>query len=338
MRREDVRTLLADPSLRSALQAMVRRRVPEAEVDDIDQAAFTEALSSETAPDDPDALRRWIFGVARNKVVDFHRRAKRTTPAEDAPEPVAEAAPHSDRDLLRWAERELPPGKDAPKTLEWMLREGAGEKLEAIAASEKIPAPTVRQRVHRLRQWMKKRWAAELALVAAAGLAVMLWIWWGRRPKPIEHEPFVPTPHEMAQKMREKGLERCDAGDWTPCLEMLDRAAATDPEGDKDPRVVAAREKARAVVPSPSAPPSVAPSAPPLPTVVPSVVPSAVPTAPKSDPTNAPPIFQKKGPTKSDLEMLKKKEELSKPGPKPTFDPTTKEPKSGGQGTESAPF
>ena len=155
MRREDVRTLLADPSLRSALQAMVRRRVPEAEVDDIVQAAFTEALSSETAPDDPDALRRWIFGVARNKVVDFHRRAKRTTPAEDAPEPVAEAAPHSDRDLLRWAERELPPGKDAPKTLEWMLREGAGEKLEAIAASEKIPAPTVRQRVHRLRQWMR---------------------------------------------------------------------------------------------------------------------------------------------------------------------------------------
>ena len=308
MRREDVRTLLADPSLRSALQAMVRRRVPEAEVDDIIQAAFTEALASQTAPEEPDALRRWIFGVARNKVVDFHRRNKRMTSSEDAPEPLADEVPHSDRDLLRWAENELPPGKDAPKTLEWMLREGAGEKLEAIAASEKLPAPTVRQRVHRLRAWMKKRWAAELALVAAASLAVMLWIWWGRRPKPIDHEPLVPTPREMAQKMRAKGLERCDAGDYAPCLDMLDRSAASDPDGDNDPRVQAAREKAtKALTPAPTAPPSasVAPT-PPAPTIVPT----------------EPPVFEKKAPPKttqkSNLDLKKKELESDKLQTKPT--------------------
>jgi RNA polymerase sigma-70 factor (ECF subfamily) len=325
MRREDVRTLLADPSLRSALEAMIRRRVPAAEVEDIVQAAFTEALASQTAPEEPDALRRWIFGVARNKVVDFHRRNKRETSAEDAPEPTADVVPHSDRDLLRWAENELPPGKDAPKTLEWMLREGAGEKLEAIAASEKIPAPTVRQRVHRLRQWMKKRWAAELALVAAASLAVLLVMWWGRRPKPIEHEPLVPTPREMAQKMRDRGIERCDAGDWKPCLDMLDRAAVSDPEGDKDPRVQAARDKANKVI----APAPIAPSAVPSSSAAPSAVPSPSTTAPAPTvvPTN-PPVFDKKPAPKTmqksfDPDQLKKQELENKLDQK-SNPPTTK--------------
>lgn len=273
MRRAAVRNLLADPSLRSALEATIRRRVPDAEVEDIVQATFAEALASETAPQEPGALRRWIFGVARNKVVDLHRRSKRETTAQNVPEPSAQDVPHSERDLLRWAERELPPGADAPKTLEWMLREGAGEKLEAIAASEKVPAPTVRQRVHRLRLWMKKRWIAELALVAAAGLLVLLWVWLGRRPRLIEREPQVPSPREMAQRMRVRALERCDTGDDRSCLEMLDRAAASDPDGDTDPRVQAARDKAkRARSPAPEAPSA---------TNVPTQSPTLAPTGPR---------------------------------------------------------
>src|SRR5437667_12827876 len=115
MRQDDVRTLLADPGLRSALESMVRRRVPSAEVDDIIQSTFTEALVSKTAPGEPDALRRWIFGVARNKVGDFHRRTKREAPAhDDLPElPAEDDAAHAERDPLRWAEKGVPPGRDA---------------------------------------------------------------------------------------------------------------------------------------------------------------------------------------------------------------------------------
>src|SRR5581483_2297475 len=253
------------------------------EVDDIVQATFTEALVSKTAPDEPDALRRWIFGVARNKVVDFHRRTKREAPAsEDMPEiPAEDEVAHSDRDLLRWAEKELPSGKDAPKTLEWMLREGAGEKLEAIAASEKIPAPTVRQRVHRLRSLMKKKWAAEIALVAALGLGLLLvWIYNRRKPEPIADHPKLLSPREMARELRQHGLDECDQGHFQQCVEMLDTAAKSDPDGDQDARVQAARETAKkALAPSPT--PSTIPSA--LPTPAPSTIPSAIP-----DPTVVP--------------------------------------------------
>ena len=104
---------------------MVRRRVPEAEVEDIVQTALTEAIQSPHAPTEPDALRKWVFGVAKNKVIDFHRRARRES--FDVPELSDGPAPHDEADLLRWAERELPPGSDARRTLGWMLREGEGE-------------------------------------------------------------------------------------------------------------------------------------------------------------------------------------------------------------------
>lgn len=331
MRQDDVRSFLADPGLRSALESMVRRRVPSSEVDDIVQSTFTEALVSKTAPDEPDALRRWIFGVARNKVVDFHRRTKREAPpSEDMPEvPAEEGVAHSDRDLLRWAEEELPENSDAPKTLEWMLREGAGEKLEAIAASEKLPAPTVRQRVHRLRSYMKKRWAAELALVAALGISILVfWMWNRKRPEPITNLPPIHGPREMARDMRERGLAECEAGRYEPCLRMLDSAKQGDPDGDSDPRVVKAREDAKkALAPVPSVVPSVVPSD--VPSAVPSDIPKSFPPKPGPAPTPTTTV-SKEFDIKKSLEMKKKMEIDTKPTATPTVssdvfgsDPTT---------------
>jgi RNA polymerase sigma factor (sigma-70 family) len=186
---------LTDPRFRSALALMVKRRVPESDVEDIVQSALAEAVASPSAPkDDPEALRRWIWGVARHKVVDFHRRARREEMG-DPPEVFVDAEPHSDRDLLRWAAEELPPGTDAERTLEWMLREGEGEKLEAIAESEALPAPRVRQRVTRLRRHLRTRWAAELAALAALGVLVLLAVWLVRRTKPRQDvvRPEIPS-------------------------------------------------------------------------------------------------------------------------------------------------
>ncbi len=173
---------------------MVRRRVPEAEVEDIVQTALTEAIQSPHAPTEPDALRKWVFGVAKNKVIDFHRRARRES--FDVPELSDGPAPHDEADLLRWAERELPPGSDARRTLGWMLREGEGEKLEQIAETENVPAPRVRQRVSRLRRHFKTRWAAEAAVLAALGVAIsalVLWYLRGNRDKPEPITRDVPS-------------------------------------------------------------------------------------------------------------------------------------------------
>ncbi len=188
----DRKAFLGDPRLLAALGSHIRARVPASDADDVLQSVLADALAAEGAPDDEGAMRRWLYGVARNKVADFYRRAKREQPSElldDGP------APSSGRgaadDLLRWAEQELPPGSDAKRTLEWMLREGAGEKLEAIAASEKVPAPRVRKRVSRMREHLRARWAAYVAALAAAGLAAFI-VFCILRRKPVPEARIVP--------------------------------------------------------------------------------------------------------------------------------------------------
>jgi len=125
LRREEV---LADGQLRQSLRDMIRRRAPSSEVEDLVQSTLADALASGNAPDDPDELRRWVFAVARHKIADHHRRAGREEPQELS-DVEAASAPHSARDLMRWAENALPDGEKAKETLDWMLREGHGEKL-----------------------------------------------------------------------------------------------------------------------------------------------------------------------------------------------------------------
>jgi RNA polymerase sigma factor (sigma-70 family) len=192
---------LTDPTFRRALMQMVRRRVPESDAEDIVQSALAEALASRSAPPEADALRRFVWGIARHRVADYYRRARREK--LDVPELAGADAPHSEEDMLRWAARELPATKDAQRTLEWMLREGEGEKLEAIAQSEDVPAPRVRQRVSRLRRHLKERWAIELAALAAIGVLVALLVWEVlRRPgAPITHEaPTAPSAEPRIMK------------------------------------------------------------------------------------------------------------------------------------------
>lgn len=235
-----------NPDLRAALIAMIRKRVPESEVEDIVQATLAEAIESPHAPKDSESLRRWIFGVAKNKVVDFHRRRGRES--FDMPEVADDPAPHAEADLLRWAERNLPEGEDAQKTLGWMLREGDGEKLESIAASEKLPAPRVRQRVSRLRRHLKTSWAREVGLLAALGvaLAVALVLWF--RKEPIEKD----NPVARGEEIRRGALVKCDTQQWASCVEGLDAAKKLDPAGDGRPEVQKAREAAaKALAPAP---------------------------------------------------------------------------------------
>lgn len=167
---------LSDPALASALHRFVRTRVPESEVEDIVQATLSDALVAENHPEQDEDIVRWVYGICRHKVVDWFRRMRREVPrdleAEEGGTP-AESEPTSALDLMRWARKELPKGAEYEQTLEWMLREGAGEKLETIAAEERLPAPTVRQRVSRLRRYFKARWAAQTAAVAALLLVAL---------------------------------------------------------------------------------------------------------------------------------------------------------------------
>jgi len=253
-------------SFRAALLAMVRRRVPPGEADDVVQAALAEAVAAADRPRDPAGLRRWIWGVARHKIADFHRRARRED-VGDVPEQVAVPSPDAERDLLRWAVGELPPGADAQRTFAWLLREGEGEKLDAIADDERLPAPQVRQRVSRMRRLLRARWA-QLVAAGLAALVVYLVVRSARSPGDAPHHaprlvegPEVTVAIAQGRARRTEALRACDAAQWRRCLDELDAARALDPAGDEAGRVRRARQSARdglgrdVPVPAPLTPP-----------------------------------------------------------------------------------
>jgi RNA polymerase sigma factor (sigma-70 family) len=263
---------------REALAAMARKRVPPHEVEDIVQSTLTEALASPYRPEDPSAARKWIWGIARNKVVDYHRRSKREhlssfgadegyggLPAEIEARAHGLNAPSVDgeRDLLRWATRALPQGNDAQETLLWLLREGEGEKLEDIAESAKVPAPRVRKRVSRLRAHLRAHWAKEVAAMAALGILLGLAFFLLRAPprEPIANEPVAPpklAPEReaihRAEQLRQQAAERCARRDWNECIRSLDDARGLDPAGDTSDAVLQLRAQALDAVRAPVVP------------------------------------------------------------------------------------
>jgi DNA-directed RNA polymerase specialized sigma24 family protein len=287
---------LADPALTESLSRYVRTRVPESEVDDIVQATLADALASEGPPAEEAQITPWVHGICRHKVVDWFRRAHREVPRDlegastDGTVPVAESAPQSARDLLRWAKARLPEGEENAKTLEWMLREGEGEKLEAIAAEANLPAPRVRQRVSRLRRYYRVRWAAEAAALAALiAVTIAILVFWRRShddrvaplpaPSTAPRTPPAPVPgpsspllpplpyappqdpdrsmQERAAELRHDALDRCAAKAWLECLRGLDEAKQLDPAADAEPAVQAARKQATdALAPPPRTVPS----------------------------------------------------------------------------------
>jgi len=166
---------LARPELRHGLVALLRRRVPQSEVADLMQTVLCDALASEGAPADPDDLARWVTGIARHKIADFRRRSGRFVADEHVCElaPPEPPAPFEARQILSEVLAESGTARDR-ETLEWIVREHAGEALNAIAAEEGLPSPAVRQRVSRLRRALRSRFAILLAaaFVALLGLGV----------------------------------------------------------------------------------------------------------------------------------------------------------------------
>ena len=323
--------LLSAPELRSGLVRFIRGRVAESDVEDVVQATLADAFAARDAPEEAEELRRWVFGIAKHKVVDVHRRGGRELPRERvADEAAAESAPMSARDLLRWAEEELPEADDAKSTLEWMLREGDGEKLEHIAEEAELPAPRVRQRVSRMRKYFRSRWAAQLAAAATitlAGLAIWAWLQTRDQAIPEEIAREVP-PDEKVRELRRVALEGCQSGEFVKCIEGLDRAKAIDPVGDQATAIQEARAAAaRGLAPAPSVvlllepSSSVAPPAPAPQNTAPMKGNSFEPISPPKPP---PPELKKLAPEKgSSIDFEQQKEPMpqkkTKAPPNPDF-------------------
>jgi hypothetical protein len=126
-----------------------------------------DALAASNVPESAADVPRWVMGIARHKVADFHRRAGREQ-LSDAADSESRSDPIEDKLLLRAV---LADGDQAAtrETLKWVVREFAGEQLNDIAREAALPAAVVRQRVSRFRRRMRARWL----YAAAAALAVL---------------------------------------------------------------------------------------------------------------------------------------------------------------------
>lgn len=282
---------LADPALNERLTRFVAARLGPDDVHDVVQSTLTEALAAKNAPETEEELTKWLFGIARNEIADHFRKRRREVPADPDDVDVADQPPSdgSAKGLLRWAKGELPPGSENEKTLEWMLREGEGEKLEHIAEESAVPAARVRKRVSRLREHFRVRYAAAIGLGLVI-VAIVIAILALRNkdedrvaPVPSSEKapprPTVPSPEDRAKELRELAFDACDRKAWQQCLDRLDEAKALDPAHDADERVQNARKSAADALAPPVPIPS-ASSAPPAPTVRPTAVPTATSTMP----------------------------------------------------------
>lgn len=235
-----MKSRLADPVLLREVEVAVRRRVRGDEAEDVVQATLADVLASSSVPNEPEEFRRYVFGVARHKVFDHFRRQRRKEEGLDERDhaQTETEAPLSARDILRWAEGELPDSEDQ-STLEWMLREGDGEKLEHIARDARLPATRVRKRVSRLRKLLRERWAAELLLIGVllllGGLGLLYLLSRGKTPDDVvKREPVRPAPSS---------------------LQIPPTPPESRPAGSVVPNLVAPPETAPA--PTPSAAPSI---------------------------------------------------------------------------------
>ena len=71
------------------LKAFIRKRVREvADVDDILQDVFSEFVEAERATQPIERVAAWLYSVARNRITDRFRAARRTQPLESSAEPV----------------------------------------------------------------------------------------------------------------------------------------------------------------------------------------------------------------------------------------------------------
>ena len=168
---DHLRRHLEAPGFLAWLSSIVRRRVPPSDVDDVVQAVLCDALASHLIPIDEREIGRWICGIAKNKVADFHRRAKRET-AMDEDEPSASDRSGEVRVLLRAVVLDAAATARGEEALEWIVREHAGEDLSRIAEETHLPAPVVRQRVSRLRRALRDRWLGGGVLVFALAASV----------------------------------------------------------------------------------------------------------------------------------------------------------------------
>lgn len=146
------------PELRAELRRFVRSRVADAETaEDLVQDVFVKLATQLRDGSPPQAMHAWVFTVARNAIVDHHRRAAAhaAQPGDDAEPAIAPADTLANEALLASFRRfveDLP--DEQRQAIE--LTEYEGVSQAELARRLGLPLSTVKSRVQRGRQRLEQ--------------------------------------------------------------------------------------------------------------------------------------------------------------------------------------
>ncbi len=158
--------------LAAALGPFIRRRVPGPAAEDVLQDTLLRVFLGASTLQQPGALLGWAHQVARNAILDHQRRSavlsRRLVAAEEAPEPVFDEAVETGDALLPLLSACVEPFlTELPAAQAEALRlTDLGGLSQAEAARRLgLPLPTLKARVQRGRQRLRRRYQDCCALV-----------------------------------------------------------------------------------------------------------------------------------------------------------------------------
>lgn len=159
--------------LRTSLLAYLRKHVgdPQAAEDLLHDVVIKALAAGRDTAHAPRHLTAWLYGVARNAAVDFHRRQRMTDPLSDE---VIDGLAHEEQDDAQAAIEALanclrPMAERLPPTYRDVVvaAELQGMPLRAVAAAQGVSIDAVKQRASRGRRLLQ----AELVRCCSVALA-----------------------------------------------------------------------------------------------------------------------------------------------------------------------
>jgi hypothetical protein len=102
-------------------------------------------------------------------------------------------------------------------------------------------APRTPRRAPRVVWLLAAALALGIVVIAVARAPAIIAYFRGPEITPDNERYVPPTPHELAEKLRNDAMGHCAVASWASCKDKLDEAARLDPAGDSEPDVLRAR-------------------------------------------------------------------------------------------------
>jgi RNA polymerase sigma-70 factor (ECF subfamily) len=138
------------------LLSFIRRRVGAADMaEDILQDVFVKAHSRLDTLANADRVQSWLYQIARNTIIDYHRTRKNTEPL---PDEIAQQPEHIDEEWRELGKCVLPMIETLPEGYRDALRLSEIESLPLKEVAERlnISLPGAKSRVQRGRAKLKR--------------------------------------------------------------------------------------------------------------------------------------------------------------------------------------